>query len=134
LRRDNTWTFGDNANWSHGKHTLRFGGDFRKIAQNPRTDSNARGTFIFTGFASGFDFADFLLGLPQQASAQYGATGYYFRQNSWDLYIQDEWRMRGNISINAGLRYEYVSPFSEKYDRIVNLDANGNFTAVAPVL
>jgi hypothetical protein len=142
LRRDQSWTFGDTANWTHGKHTLRFGGDFRRIQQNPRTDSNARGAFIFTGFAtanpanpgSGFDLADFLLGLPQQASAQFGVSGYYFRQNSWDLYLQDEWRMRGNFSINAGLRYEYVSPFSEKYDRLVNLDINGNFTAVAPVL
>jgi hypothetical protein len=141
-RRDNTWIFGDSANWTHGKHTLRFGADFRRIQQNPRTDSNARGSFIFTGFAtanpavpgSGFDLADFLLGLPQQASAQYGATGYYFRQNSWDLYVQDEWRMRGNLSINAGLRYEYVSPFSEKYGRIVNLDVNGNFTGATPVI
>ncbi len=142
LRRDQSWTFGDTANWTHGKHTLRFGGDFRRIQQNPRTDSNARGSFIFTGFAtanpavpgSGFDLADFLLGLPQQASAQFGVSGYYFRQNSWDLYLQDEWRMRGNFSINAGLRYEYVSPFIEKYDRLVNLDVAGNFTAVAPVL
>ena len=141
LRRDQSFIYSDTANWTHGKHTLRFGGDFRRIQQNPRTDSNARGTFIFTGFAtanpavpgSGFDLADFLLGLPQQASAQFGVSGYYFRQNSWDLFLQDEWRMRGNFSINAGLRYEYVSPFSEKYGRLVNLDVNGNFSAVAPV-
>ena len=73
---------------------------------------------------TGFDFADFLLGLPQQTSVQYGAEsyGYHFRGNSWDLYAQDEWRIRGNLTFNIGVRYEYVSPFSEINNGIVNLD------------
>ena len=83
---------------------------------------------------TGYDFADFLLGLAQQTSVQYGYDRYYFRGNSWDLYVQDEWRARGNLTFNIGLRYEYVSPFSESNNRIVNLDTNSTFTAVAPVL
>ncbi|HZQ90237.1 MAG TPA: TonB-dependent receptor [Terriglobales bacterium] len=133
LRRDQTLSFSETVGWVKGKHNWRFGGDFRRIQLNPRTDSNARGSFIFSGFATGYDLADFLLGLPQQTSEQFGATGYYFRGNSWDLFAQDDWRMRGNLTLNLGLRYEYVSPFSEKFDRIVNLDAAPGFTAVAPV-
>src|SRR6202034_1913735 len=71
---------------------------------------------------TGFDFADFLLGLPQQTSAQYGANNYHFRGNSWDLYGQDEWKLRGNLTLNLGVRYEYISPYSEINNRIVNLD------------
>ena len=73
---------------------------------------------------TGFDFADFLLGLPQQTSVQYGTnpSGYHFRGNSWDLYAQDEWRFRSNLSFNIGLRYEYVSPFSETTNQMVNLN------------
>ena len=146
LNRNQTWTFGDSAIWSKGKHAMRFGGDFRRVEVNPRANTNARGSYIFTGAATaelmngapvagtGSDLADFLLGLPQQAAIQYSAGTYYFRQNSWDLFAQDEWRIRGNFSINAGLRYEYVSPFSEKYDRLVNLAIAPDFTAAAPVL
>ena len=134
LLRDQTFTYSDNMIWTHGKHTWRWGGDFRRIQLNTETDSNARGSFIFTGLntsqilngqpvnGTGFDFADFLLGLPQQTSAQFGENNYHFRGNSWDLYAQDEWKMRGNLTLNLGVRYEYVSPYTEINNRIVNLD------------
>jgi hypothetical protein len=146
LRRDQTFTFSDTLIWTHGKHTLRWGGDFRRIQQNTETDSNARGSFIFTGLntsevangapvtGTGFDFADFLLGLPQQTAVQFGANNYHFRGNSWDLFGQDDWKVRSNLTLNIGLRYEYVSPFTELDNRIVNLDIAPGFTAVAPVL
>ena len=134
LLRNQTFTYSDNMIWNHGKHTFRWGGDFRRIQLNTETDSNARGSFIFTGLntseilggqptaGTGFDFADFLLGLPQQTSAQFGENNYHFRGNSWDLFAQDEWKVRGNLTLNLGVRYEYVSPFTEINNRIVNLD------------
>lgn len=153
LLRDQTFTYSDNMIWNHGKHTWRWGGDFRRIQLNTETDSNARGSFIFTGLntsqivngqpvaSTGFDFADFLLGLPQQTSAQYGENNYHFRGNSWDLYAQDEWKLRGNLTLNLGVRYEYISPFTEINNRIVNLDLSpgvlslsGGPPAVAVVL
>ena len=134
LLRNQTLTFTDNMIWNHGKHTWRWGGDFRRIQLNTETDGNARGSFIFSGFntaelvngkpvpGTGYDFADFLLGLPQQTSVQFGENNYHFRGNSWDLYVQDEWKLRGNLTLNLGLRYEYVSPFSEINNLLANLD------------
>ncbi len=55
-------------------------------------------------------------------AAQFGENNYHFRGNSWDLYAQDEWKMRGNLTLNLGVRYEYVSPYTEINNRIVNLD------------
>ncbi len=134
LRRDQTFTLSDTMIWSHGKHTWRWGGDFRRIQINPETDNNPRGSFTFSGFNTGFDFADFLLGLPQLSSAQFGANNYHFRGNSWDLFGQDEWRVRGNLTLNLGLRYEYVSPYSEINNLIANLTFAPGLTAVVPVL
>ena len=134
LQRNQTLTFSDNVIWNHGKHTWRWGGDFRRIQLNTETDSNARGSFIFTGLntsetsggqavaGTGYDFADFLLGLPQQTSVQFGYNNYHFRGNSWDLYAQDEWKVRGTLTLNLGVRYEYVSPFSEIDNRLATLD------------
>lgn len=144
-RRDLTWSLADTLIWNHGRHNVRWGGDFRRIHQNPQTDKNARGSFVFTGLYSaryvggvavpgtGFDFADFLLGAPQQASVQYGVNNYHFAANSWDLFVQDDWRVRGNLTINFGLRYEYVSPFTEENHQLANLDVAPGFVAVAPV-
>jgi hypothetical protein len=129
LLRNQTWTFTDNLIYRCGKHTWRWGGDFRRIEVNPETDSNARGTFTFTGVNSGYDFSDFLLGLPQLTSVQFGNNNYHFRGNSWDLFVQDEWRLRGNLTLNLGVRYEYFSPFSEENDRIANLDLPVGFTS-----
>ena len=128
-----TITLGDNMIYNHGKHNLRWGGEYRRLQINTRTDSNARGSFIFTGLYSGYDFSDFLLGLSQQASAQYGATDYHFRGNVWSAYFQDDWRVRSNLTLNLGLRYEYYSPLTEVDNRLVNLDIAPGVTAVAPV-
>ena len=129
LLRNQTLTFSDSLIYRRGKHTWRWGGDFRRIQLNTQTDSNARGTFTFTGLNSGYDFSDFLLGLPQLTSVQFGNNSYHFRGNSWDLFVQDEWRLRGNLTLNLGIRYEYLSPFSEENDRIVNLDLPEAFTS-----
>jgi hypothetical protein len=48
--------------WIHGKHSVRWGGDFRRVQLNTETSSNARGSFIFSGTNAGYDFADFLYG------------------------------------------------------------------------
>jgi len=143
LRRDQTWSFADFMVWRRGKHTLRWGGDFRRIQLNTQADNNARGSFTFTGIntaqlvngralpGTGYDFADFLLGLPQLTSVQYGDNNYHFRGNSWDLFAQDDWRMGGNLTLNFGLRYEYFSPFTEANNQIANLDLAPNLLACA---
>ncbi|HEU5336230.1 MAG TPA: TonB-dependent receptor [Terriglobales bacterium] len=143
LRRDQTWSFSDFMVWRQGRHTLRWGGDFRRIQLNTETDNNARGSFTFTGISTaemvngkalpgtGYDFADFLLGLPQLTSVQYGSNNYHFRGNSWDLFLQDDWRARGNLTLNFGLRYEYFSPLTETNNQIANLDLAPNLLACA---
>lgn len=132
LLRNQTYTLSDSVVWTHGRHTWRWGGDFRRIQLNTETSSNARGSFIFSGVNTGYDFADFLYdgllngraayGLPQQTSVQYGEDNYHFHGNYWDLYVQDEWKVRGNLTLNLGVRYEYVSPLTEENNRIANLD------------
>ena len=49
LVRNQTYTFSDNVVWTRGKHSWRWGGDFRRVQLNTETSSNARGSFIFTG-------------------------------------------------------------------------------------
>ncbi|MGC1872632.1 MAG: TonB-dependent receptor, partial [Acidobacteriaceae bacterium] len=128
---------------THGRHTVTFGGDFRRQEFNEYTQQNPRGTFTFTGAAtqgggasatSGSDLADFLLGIPDTSALAYGNPDKYFRQSVYDLYITDEWRARPELTINAGMRWDYGVPLSELFNRLVNLDVTPGFAAVAPVL
>ncbi len=133
-RRDDTLQIGDNVIWNHGKHNFRFGADYRHQTTAVQTNSNPRGSFIFTGALTGYDFADFLLGVPQQTSIQDSAQPYGFAANSWDLFVNDDWRIGGSFTVQLGLRYEYQGPYTESHNQLVNLDANPTFTSVTPVL
>jgi hypothetical protein len=126
------------------KHTLRFGGDVRLDQSESETSANARGAFVFTGLYSsggsaaarggGLDFADFLLGLPQQATVQYGPGTVRMSGRSLSAYVQDDWRKSATVTFNLGLRYELIWPFYERSGQMVNLDVAPGFTAAVPVL
>jgi trimeric autotransporter adhesin len=145
LRADRNFSFTDSVSWTHGKHNLKWGGELRLLAFDLRSSRDAEGSFAFTGFATvgemngarlpetGFDFADFLLGLPQKTHVQYSTGAFSFRGNTWNLYFLDDWRIRKNLSLNLGLRYEFVSPFYEAHNRLVTLDAPPDFSGVAIV-
>jgi trimeric autotransporter adhesin len=143
-RRDRRVSFAYGWTRPFTRHTLRLGGDVRLDRSHNQTDTNARGAFVFTGLhASGggpvargthLDFADFLLGLPQQATVQYGPGNVRMTGRSMSLYLQDDWRRTSTLTFNLGVRYELLLPFVESGGRMVNLDAAPGFTAVAPVV
>ena len=124
-------------------HQLRFGTEFRRDASSAQSNSNARGTFTFTGLytsngglisrTTGADFADFLLGLPQQATLQVaGLTR--LRQKAFAVYLEDNWQHNSRMTFNLGLRYEVPFPYVEENGHMANLDVTPDFTAAAVVL
>ncbi len=141
----------ESTSWIHKKHNVRFGGDFRRVHNDLFGNTgNITGTYTFTGVftekpgtsgttgggtsSTGSSLADLLLGLPQQTSLQAPDQKSYLRQNAWDAFAQDSWRAKANLTLLFGLRYEYFSPYSEKYDRLSTLDTGNNFTSVATVV
>ena len=119
--------------WMRRQHSITFGADFRRQQFNLLAQQNARGSFAFTGAATGSDFADFLLGVPDTSAIAFGNADKYFRAASYDAYFTDDWRVSPGLTINAGARWEYNSPIAEKYGRLVNLDVTPGFAAEAPV-
>ncbi len=117
-----------------GRQTFQFGGDFKKQQFNVLSQQNGRGTFTFTGAATGSDFADFLLGIPDVAAVAFGNADKYFRGSLYDAFFTDDWRINSAFTLNAGVRWEYGSPLTELYGRLVNLDVVPGFGAEAPVV
>jgi trimeric autotransporter adhesin len=128
--------------WNHSGHNLAFGFDFRRQQFNYLAQSNPRGTFTFTGTAtsksnvpgSGSDLAGFLIGVPDASAISFGNADKYLRQSVYDAYVNDDWRLSPELSINAGIRWEFGAPMTELKNRLVNLDLSNDFTAAAPVL
>jgi len=134
FNRDQTSGVSYSILWSRGGHDVTFGGDFRRQEFNYLAQQNPRGSFTFTGATTRSDFADFLLGVPDTSSIAFGNADKYFRASQYDGYINDDWRIGPQLTVNAGLRWEYGSPITELYGRLVNLDIAPGYSAVAPVV
>ncbi len=142
-----TISFTDFVAYRRGKHNFRLGLDLRRVHADSIGGNDPLGQFTFTGYATespadkavgssattGSGFADFLLGLPQSTAIQAGLYKIYLRENVYDWYVQDDWRLAANWTLNFGLRYEYFAPYTEKNNRLVNLDHNADFSEVDPV-
>ncbi len=116
------------------RHNITVGGDVRWQQFNENFQQDPRGTFTFTGAATGSDLADFLVGIPDASSIAYGNADKYLRQRVYDAYATDDWRVLPILTINAGVRWEYGVPITELQNRLVNLDVAQGFTSIAPVL
>jgi hypothetical protein len=127
--------------WNRSPHNVSVGFDFKRQEFNYLSQANPRGTFNFTGAAtagstagSGSDVADFLLGIPSASTISFGNADKYLRQSVYDAYVNNDWRVSPQLTINAGVRWEYGAPVTELKGRLVNLDVASGFSAVAPVL
>ena len=145
LNRTQTSSAGDSLLWIRGRHSFMAGGDYRRQQFNQLADTNGRGAYLFNGSATslivngvaqsgtGYDLADFLLGMPTTSSIRYGNPDKYFRGSGYGLFFNDDWRMSARFTLNVGIRWDYATPMSELYSRLVNLDIAPGFSAVTPV-
>jgi hypothetical protein len=114
---NNTFDASDTVSKVRGNHTVKAGFEYiwYKVKQNP--DLVANGTFSFFGSgaqSTGNGFADFLLGLPDFYSQQ-SSPAFYENAANGGIFAQDSWRVRPNITINYGLRWDYITPWAEKH-------------------
>jgi hypothetical protein len=100
-----------------GTQTLKFGGQFHWDQVNEHPNATFNGTFDIDGTETGSAFADFLIGVPSNFTQSSGQP-FYLRNRYAGLFAQDNWRARSDLTINVGLRWDYIMPFWEKYNNI----------------
>ncbi len=114
---NNSFQVLDNFSRVMGRHSLKFGGQFHYDQINERNLAAENGQYGFTGNETGIDFADFLIGAPDnltQASPQILDS----RSKYYALYGQDSWRATSNLVLNYGLRWEASMPWYDTQNKI----------------
>jgi hypothetical protein len=128
-----TISVSETLSYRHGKHNLRFGGDYRRVHHDFLAGSNPTGSFTFTGWftqdaakdpGTGSSMADFLLGYPLATSINSSLAKSYLRGNVLDGFAQDDWRALPYLTLLYGMRYEYFAPNTEKFGRLAEVATN----------
>lgn len=115
----------NNTTWIRGRHTIKFGIDFRFLRSKTALGfigADNYGNFSFGGGFSGNSFADFLLGLPTQTSYGNVTSDNDGRSTHYHAYIQDNFRATPKLTLEYGLRYELHPPFQDESGNIGNFD------------
>ena len=114
---NNTYYLSDGLSKVIGAHTLKFGGQFHIDQVNEHPNATFNGTFNIDGTETGDPYADFLIGVPSNFTQSSGQP-FYLRNRYFGAYGQDSWRARSGLTINAGLRWDLIRPFWEKYNQL----------------
>ena len=106
----NVYQVTDNLTYVHGRHLAKFGFDVRILQQNAYRDIESRGFIDFTGLILGNALEELLLGLPTDSGGATLDNPEHLRTHSYNFFANDNWRVRPNLTLILGLRYEYNSP------------------------
>jgi hypothetical protein len=117
IQTNNTYQVTDAFSKVLGNHTIKFGAEFHADQVNAHAIAQFNGNFVFSGTETGVDFADFLIGVPSQFN-QSQLNPFYARNKYFGAFAQDSWHIRPSLTLNYGLRWDRVAPWSEKYNQI----------------
>jgi hypothetical protein len=108
------WVYGDTVSYSNGKNDVKFGAELMHQTLAFYNGQNSVGNFTFNGQYTGNGIADFLLGYPYSVTRDYYRNLYGSVGNFWSFFVQDNYRLTSNLTLNVGFRWE-INPF---YDGI----------------
>ena len=131
---EKTYSAGDTLSWQKGRHSLKFGMEYKHHSLDETFNLYTRGQMFFLGF-SGNTFADFLGGYGDTAGLTIMGSGVNNRDvlaHDWNGFANDDWRVSDHLTITLGVRYDFFGPFTESQGRFVAFDPNRLTTATIP--
>jgi hypothetical protein len=121
-RRNRAFEWAGDLTWRHQASVTKFGGAVRHFPFEASLDLYTRGQFQFTNGISGHPFANLLLGYPSNALRLEGDTSRRFATSTVSAFLDHSWQLFPRVSMTAGLRYDYQTPYRERDGRAANFD------------
>ncbi|MEP6536496.1 MAG: TonB-dependent receptor [Bryobacteraceae bacterium] len=114
IQKSEVYQFTEGVTWAHNNHTFKFGADIRRSRAHELLANYVRRSYTFSGQYSGDGFADFLLGYPSALNVGLDLSP-QFDYGDWKMgfYGADDWKVSSKLTLNLGLRYEFVTPARE---------------------
>jgi hypothetical protein len=138
---EHSWQYMDNVTMNLGRHALKVGGEYGRVAANRFQGRNGGGSLSFDGtyttptvgtalepLRNGVP--DLLLGLARAFTTQYAFDAVRIRSNRASWFVQDDWRLTSRLTLNLGLRWDYFGPYHEENDRFANFDLSTGIRVV----
>ena len=112
----NQWESGSSVTWIRGKHTITLGILWDHTQLNVINENSNTDTLEFT------DFASFVQGQVRSGTAFAGSANRYYRSDTLGSYVNDNWKLKSNLTVSLGVRWDVDGPLSEKYGRLTAFD------------
>ncbi len=113
----------DTVSWIRNNHTFRGGLNvYLEQPNSSRIPSGAHGSYFFQTTYTGVAYADFLLGIPTYTTVAGINPNSYMRNTNYGLFFQDDYRVRRDLTLNLGVRWDYQGPIYNKNDALYNFD------------
>ncbi len=127
---NDTYSIQPNMSWTRGRHFLKYGAELRRYNNNSISPGAASGAYTFDkgwtqqnplrgDAASGNEFASFLLGYAASGNVPRNIDA-AFQNRYYALFLQDDFKVNGRLTLNLGLRWDYETPYYERHDRMIN--------------
>ncbi len=117
----NQWEYGTTLNWVKGKHTLAFGTQWDHTQLNVINNNTSDDTIDFKTFVN---FVEGAVRTGTYSAAFAGSADRYYRSDTIGAFVNDNWKLRSNLTVTLGLRWDFDGPLSEKYGRLTGFDSN----------
>src|SRR3984957_4990404 len=115
----NQWEYGTALNWVKGRHTLAFGAQLDQTQLNVVNNNTSTDTLAFRTFLT---FVEGTVRTGTGSEEFSGSAARYYRSITPGLYVNDNWKVRSNLTVTAGLRWDYEGPLTEKYGRLTGFN------------
>jgi len=132
-----TYQFLDNVSYTRGRHTIRFGGEFRHGGSNNQRDRYGKGRIQFRGdcaYDGSSPLEDFFAGCPGRGRIFVGNSIRHVTINSFGGFVQDDWHVSQHLTVNLGVRYDLNGVIHEDNNNLANFipyDAQGHYSTTA---
>ena len=116
----NQWEYASTLHWVTGKHSFSFGANVDLTQLNIINNNTDSDIIAFTSFAN---FAEGAVRTGTKSIAFIGSGNRYYRSTTAGLFANDNWKIKSNLTVTLGLRWDFDGPLSEKYGRLTDFDS-----------